>query len=343
MRKRRDYLVDKLVVSPENVLDEMPSGIGEQFQGEWALYSCSMLSAALVNISWLYPETKEANIGNIDKLIQIVKSPNLRKYDNDRWGEDPLNSMNGNQSHISYLSHLAWMIGGYKSVGGDSKYDELYASICETMNRRILESSSLNLPTYPGEPIYIPDMLVAIVALKQYSVLCGGKYNTTVKEWINRAQHDWIDDKTGLLVSFLNNDGTQLNNASIKGSYSALNTSYLTYIDEPFAKAQYNNLKQYFWKEGLISGFKEYYDRSCPIGLDIDAGPIIFGLSPSGTAFATGAVTYFSDNNIRSQILRTAEKAGHTITWNNKRHYALANVAIVGEAIMLAMRTHYKK
>lgn len=341
--QRRDYLVDKLVVSPENVLDEMPSGIGEQFQGEWALYSCSMLSAALVNISWLYPETKEANIGNIDKLIQIVKSPNLRKYDNDRWGEDPLNSMNGNQSHISYLSHLAWMIGGYKSVGGDSKYDELYASICETMNRRILESSSLNLPTYPGEPIYIPDMLVAIVALKQYSVLCGGKYNTTVKEWINRAQHDWIDDKTGLLVSFLNNDGTQLNNASIKGSYSALNTSYLTYIDEPFAKAQYNNLKQYFWKEGLISGFKEYYDRSCPIGLDIDAGPIIFGLSPSGTAFATGAVTYFSDNNIRSQILRTAEKAGHTITWNNKRHYALANVAIVGEAIMLAMRTHYKK
>ena len=69
--QRRDYLVDKLVVSPENVLDEMPSGIGEQFQGEWALYSCSMLSAALVNISWLYPETKEANIGNSSGAIKI--------------------------------------------------------------------------------------------------------------------------------------------------------------------------------------------------------------------------------------------------------------------------------
>ena len=92
----------------------------------------------------------------------------------------------------------------------------------------------------------------------------------------------------------------------------------------------------------MISGFKEYYDRSCPIGLDIDAGPILFGLSLSGTAFATGAVTYFGDNYVRTKILRTAEKAGHTILWNGKRHYALANIAIVGEAIMLAMRTHYK-
>lgn len=113
--QRRDYLVETLAVSPSQVLDEMPSGIGEQFQGEWALYSCSMLSAALSNISSLYPETKEENLRNIDKLIQIVKSSELRKYDSDRWGEDPLSSLSGNQSHVSYLIHLAWMIGSYKA------------------------------------------------------------------------------------------------------------------------------------------------------------------------------------------------------------------------------------
>ncbi len=186
-------------------------------------------------------------------------------------------------------------------------------------------------------------MLVAIVALKQFADLNKGKYSTTVREWVKRAQDNWLDKETGILVSFLNNDGTQLNNAPVKGSYSALNTSYLTYIDEEFAHEQYDKLKQHFWKEGIISGIKEYYDRCCPIGLDIDAGPILFGLSPSGTAFATGAVTYFGDNYVRTKILRTAEKAGHTILWNGKRHYALANIAIVGEAIMLAMRTHYKK
>lgn len=70
--ERRNYLVEKLVTTPQEVLNEMPSSIGPQFQGEWALYSCSMLSASLVNISKLYPETKAENIKYIDKLITLV-------------------------------------------------------------------------------------------------------------------------------------------------------------------------------------------------------------------------------------------------------------------------------
>ena len=69
--ERKDYLLDKLLVNPQAVLNEMPTLIGTQFQGEWALYSCSMLSAALVNISQLYPETKEENIQYIDSLINL--------------------------------------------------------------------------------------------------------------------------------------------------------------------------------------------------------------------------------------------------------------------------------
>ena len=32
----------------------------------------------------------------------------------------------------------------------------------------------------------------------------------------------------------------------------------------------------------------------------------------------------------------------HTVKWDNKRHYLLGNIALVGKAIILAMRTHYK-
>ena len=342
--QRRDYLVGKLVTTPESVLNMMPSAnvIGEQFQGEWALYSCSMLSAALVNISSIYPDTKEENLQYIDKLIKIVLSPELRYYDTQRWEEDALLSLDNNTSHVSYLSHLAWMICGYKTLGGGTEYDELLDSVCEAMNRRMLKAPALNLETYPGEPIYIPDMLVAVVALNQYAELNNGRYSSTVRAWVKSAREKWCDDETGLLVSFLDQNGERFANAPLKGSYTSLNCSYLTYIDEAFASDQYDKLKKYFWKDGMISGFKEYYDRSCPVGLDIDAGPIILGLSPSGTAFGAGAVTYFGDNEIRSKILSTAEKAGHTILWNGKKHYALANIAIVGEAIMLAMRTNYK-
>lgn len=70
----------------------------------------------------LYPETKDDAIATIDSLIQIVKSPELRLYDKLRWGEDPLESLEEDKSHVSYLSHLAWMIGNYRRIGGDNKY-----------------------------------------------------------------------------------------------------------------------------------------------------------------------------------------------------------------------------
>ena len=337
--ERRAYLIERVVTTPDKLLEEMPSAIGPQFQGEWALYTCSMLSAALVNISNLYPETREESVEYIDSLINIVLSPEIRQYDMERWGEDPLESLEGDNSHISYLSHLAWMICGYKYIGGERKYDSLLHSLCRTMDRRILQSENLNLETYPGEYVYIPDMLVAIVALENYSRIYNGKYSSTVSRWLDMAKSEWLDEKTGLLPAFLSDAWL---NPPVKGSYSALSCYYLTFIDEDFAREQYDRFKETFLKRFPVAGFKEYSNRGCLIGFDIDAGPLIFNLSPSGTAFGVGSVTYFNDIKIRRKLLKTAEIAGTTVSGKGKRHYLLADIALVGEAIMLAMRTNTK-
>lgn len=336
--QRKDWLVEKVVVDPQQLLSEMPGGIGVQFRGEWALYSCSMLTKALANIAEMYPETKDVCIADIDSLIQIVESPELRLYDKLRWDEDPLESLDGEESHLSYLSHLAWMIGNFKRSGGDSRYDSVYDSVCATLNRRIFSSPILNLPTYPDEPIYIPDMMVAMVALSDYSKLNNGKYADTVSLWLGRAKADWTDDETGLLASFVDENGNP--DTTIKGSYSALNCYYLTLVDPTFAQDQYKKLKLNFSQKFPASGIMEYCDHSCWVGMDIDAGPIFLNLSPSGTAFAVGSATYFNDNDFRKSLLKTAEIVGHTVKWNGKRHYLLSNIAIVGEAITLAMRTN---
>lgn len=185
-------------------------------------------------------------------------------------------------------------------------------------------------------------MLVAIVALKQYGDLYNGEYHTTVAKWLESAKSDWIDANTGLLVSFLDDSGEKFPYAPIKGSYSALNCYYLTLVDKDFARQQYLQLKQLFWKNGAVKGLREYWNKRyfLGLGMDVDAGPIIFGLSPSGTAFFTGAATFFGDGEVCNGILRTAELAGTTVDFGGKRHYLLANIALVGEAIMLAMRTN---
>ena len=337
---RANYLTSKVATSPQKLLDEMPSGIGEQFQGEWALYTCSMTCAALANIAILYPRNKELSIKFIGQIIDIAMSEEIREYDRLRWREDPMDGIYGNLSHISYYSHLAWMISRYKQIGGDGKYDDLYHSLCKAMNRRIRQSKSLNLPTYPGEYIYIPDMLVAIVALANYSSRYEGKYSTTVDMWVKRAKKEWIDKETGLVASFLEayNDSVQIV-LPVKGSYSALNCYYLSLVDSEFAQEQYELLKKRFKQDFPVTGIKEYHDKTCLVGMDIDAGPIIMNLSPSGTAFGIGCATSLGDIEFRNKLLKTAEIAGSTVFWFGESHYLLANVALVGEAIALAMRT----
>ena len=288
--RRANYLTSKVATTPQKLLDEMPSGIGEQFQGEWAIYSCSMTCAALANIAILYPGNKELSIKYIREIIDIALSEEIKEYDKMRWGEDPMDGIYGNRSHISYYSHVAWMISRYKQIGGDNKYDGLYHSLCKAMNKRICESPILNAPTYPGECIYIPDMLVAIVALSNYAYQYDGKYQSTVDQWIEKASSEWIDQETGLLASFLEEDNGKAQIVlPVKGSYSALNCYYLSLVAPKFAQEQYELLKKNFRQDFLITGLKEYHDRTCLFGMDIDAGPIIFNLSPSGTAFVIGA------------------------------------------------------
>lgn len=77
-----------------------------------------------------------------------------------------------------------------------------------------------------------------------------------------------------------------------------------------------------------------------PGGIDADAGPIIANLSPSGNAFMVESATCFGDADVRRSLIKTAEIAGSTFYGFTENHYLLANFALVGEAVMLAMRTN---
>ncbi len=144
--RRRNYLAGKLITSPRAVLNEMPDGIGSQFKGEWAIYSCSMFTAALVNIGKLYPEENEKSVEQIERLIEIVMSQEFRKYDADRWHEDPLDSLDSDSSHMSYLSILAWMMSGYKACRHRHSFDhQVYGRTRNGCRRRDCRQRQLRL------------------------------------------------------------------------------------------------------------------------------------------------------------------------------------------------------
>ena len=139
--ERANYLCDRIIKSdPEKLMQEAPDFIGREYQGEWAIYCCSMLTHALTNISYIYPDKKEKCPGMIAKMIDLVNTPTIREYDTNQWKEDAMESLDGPKHHMTYLSILAWMISNYKMAGRENRYDDLFHKIWHTLNPRMLAS-----------------------------------------------------------------------------------------------------------------------------------------------------------------------------------------------------------
>lgn len=207
----------------------------------------------------------------------------------------------------------------------------------------------LNLLSFPYKPIWLPDMMVTIVALRNYGRLFDGKYADTVEAWLDNAKTKWIHKGTGMLAGQLPGQSRRVKGIVMRGSHVGLVTSYMTLVDEEFAHDQHLKMKRSWIKEATIMGkdvigVKEYLRKSPKLSLKAgDAGMVIEEVSASGTAFAIGAATYFGDWKLRHAFLRTAELAGGTKKEKGKRHYSIADMFLVGEATVLAMRTNVKR
>ena len=339
---RARWLCGQVLVSPKELLAKMPKELGRFYGGQWAIYSAVMTVAALANIIRIYPEQREECLPKMKQLIDLINTKEIRRYDTMQWKEDALETLDGPNDHMTYLSLLSWAIINYKQSGGTAPcFDALLHDCCEALHRHMVEGPDLNLQSFPGKPIFLPDMLFTIIALHHYGVMNGGAYAETLSLWRQKAQTEWINQQTGLLSSTLTRVRRKPGRI-MRGSHVALNCSCLTLCgDEAFARSQYELMKKHFVKTSPLFGIREYLDKSPMFSFDVDAGPIMFGLSPSGTAFALGAATWWEDWEIRARLLQTASIAGDTVTDADvgTSHYRLAEMALVGEAVTLAMRT----
>ena len=83
--RRANWLCKEVIVEdPEELIAKMPEQIGRQFQGQWAIYACSMTACALCNLIRLYPELQDKYMGNVVRLIDQTNTPTIRYYDTER-------------------------------------------------------------------------------------------------------------------------------------------------------------------------------------------------------------------------------------------------------------------
>ena len=331
--RRSAYLVERVHALEGD--QDMPSLLGEQFQGEWAAVTYSMTAMALANLAFLYPDTAPANRAALEPIVALMLAPRTRDFDKALWNEDPLESLDGENGHIGYLGHLELVLLAHAYLGGDASRTRA-RDVAKALHRRMMASPALNAETYPRQT-FIADNAVIVGALELAQRLFPEEPLRVTQPWVARARKSFLDPSTGLLVFRLDRSGEVIEQS--RGSGAAWSVFYLSYADLDFAKEQYTSMHAVLASSALgpwVHGLREFPPGVDTVG-DVDSGPVVMGLSPSGTGFAMAGATLSGDTLFLRDILRTAELVGTTIDTRAGRRYALA--PLVGDAILLAMRT----
>ena len=333
--ERRNYLL-KHVINKDFGPQNSPSFLTSAFKEEWAIGTLSMVGSALANLGMQHPELRNEHQHVLEKLVDRMLKPDIRKYEERYWGEDALSSLEGNNGHIGYLGHLNYLIGLYRKLGGGSKFEELNLKISEALARRILSCPFRFLETFPNQ-IFIPDNSVVIASLALYDRNHNERrFAQAVDAWLDYTKSKLLDPSTSILVPWVDSQGRPVGRP--RGSYATWNVFYLLQADNEFALSQARLIKQHFLSKLPFGacGIREYLPGVIGLG-DIDSGPVIFGLSTSGTGFGLATARLLDDSDMTSCLLKTAETVGSTVMSGDTKRYLFA--PLIGDAIMLAMRT----
>jgi hypothetical protein len=342
---RRDYLGAHI--------DEAAKALApseSQFRGEWSIVTLSMTAIASTNIGFEHSSTVPRGAEIVTRCLEAGRRKESRAFDAERWGDDPIDAMDGSNAHIGYLGHLALilearrLLGAAQGHGADSEDAELASledKVIGALTRKLTNAPSGLMATYPNET-YVADNAVVLAALALSDIGRGahtsgegagakGPHAALLQRTLATWRATLVDKATGVLVF---GPGSK---AKARASGAAFAAMMLAYVDEAFAKEQAKALLAHFDDEvfgafGAVCEFEE-----CKGEGDVDSGPLVRGASPGASGFAIALAKRSGDEAWLGRLLATAEWAGLSLTWSGKRRYVFA--PLVGDAIVLAAKS----
>lgn len=333
---RRAYLLER-VANPKFGVADMPYIVKSPYREELAIATLSMTSVALTNLSFREPADLEANREAVRLMIDRALSDEIRQYDIIWWGEDAIDSLDGDNGHAGYLGHLNLMLGCYFLLGGDDAHlRELFTRVSATLARRLEDSGSYHAESFPGW-IYTADIVIVMQSLHLHDLTQEPRYVELFRHWLAFSRERLLDHDTGMLRYHVSPSGQAAGTA--RGVLQGWNSMWLPLIDENFARDQYQRMNRLLLAHSAFGNFaaiREYPEgKSGPT--DLVSGPLVFGLSPTATGFAMGGAAHWNDQSTLAGLLRTAEMAGGTWSFGGQRAYLFA--PLPGDAVILAART----
>ncbi len=308
-----------------------------QFNGEWLFGTYTMAAMGYGQTALAHPELREKHERLMDACIERLLSEEVRKFDREMWGDDPIDSLSKDSAHAAYLGYFNMVLGLHRLVDPDSKYADLNDSITGALRKRVEQSDISLIESYPSE-YYPVDNCAVIGSIGLHGKASGVDHSEFLAEWVATCRMRYVDKESGLLYQCVLSDGRPVDEP--RGSGTALGLYFLSFADMEFSEDLYDATSRSLARTIFgFGGVREYSGSAEPLEQcgDIDSGPVVCGLGLSPTGFLISGSRIHGDQIYYSKLVGTAYVCGAPFKKKDKFNFVVGGP--LGDAIMFAMLT----
>lgn len=316
----------------------------DQFNGEWLLMTYMLAGLGFGQTAESRPEWRTEHGAYLRRCADRVSDPKLRQFDTESWNnEDALQSLSSNNGHAGYLGYANVVLSYDRLLDPKSPHAQANDAITEALIRRLESGPNLLIETYPGET-YPVDNCVAMASIALHGRATGKDYTPLLRRWSTAFRERFVDKRTGMLYQRVDSaSGEPEDKARASGTLFA--AYFLRLVDPGLSRDLYraiqkNQVRFLGGSNQIFGGFGAI--REYPVGVagglgDVDSGPVIFGLSSSGTAFALASSRMNRDRTVFNGTMRTLYLCGFPSGSKDELHFGIAGP--LGDALLFALLT----
>jgi hypothetical protein len=206
--------------------------------------------------------------------------------------------------------------------------EERVVAACASLADAWRASPTPFLASYPHQA-WPCDSAVAMAAL----AACERVVGESQRPQLQAVRLAWVaavglraDPATGLLPHTADST-TGTPTSRPRGTSVALMARVLPEVDHSLARRHYEGLRSYFLTTRLgVPGVAEHLDGG-GYG-DVDAGPLVAGVSLSASAVAAGAARRYGDDRLAAALLGVGDALGLPTTWRGQRRYLFGRLPV---------------
>jgi hypothetical protein len=261
--------------------------------------------------------------------VERALSPDARVYDTEAWGEDAIATLDSSESsHGGLIGYLCLALALEGRIAPVAEHVALENHLRATIAKRLTLSKSGLINTYPNEA-YPADNAPGAACLA-----FGSNNDMNVaRAFESRLATAYLDDASGLLVQRLTGTGVDVHGLG-RASGSAFAAYFLAFSGAAIARDLHHALQRQTTNVLGFAGIQEYRGRGRG---DVDSGALIFGMSPSATAFTLGSARAQGDRQTFRAIYASNQLFGMPVDNANSRNTVVGGP--VADAIIAAMVT----